>query len=199
MALLYNNVRDSFILLNQDVSHGFDVLGPIIRCVTTSGIVSTCVGIIHSPCCSKPNSGITAYAVTFIVTKDTDSCFGGRTAVGTHSVKAFLVTVGLQGSLGTNQCLPRVTTQWRSAVFSVSDQRVQGAGLFLDENKLDLLANLHTETDLGEGCVPVGRQLGLLSVKSCLASWDVIGIFVAPKPWVVMEGFLKGNKKEGKL
>ena len=55
---------------------------------------------------------------------------------------------------------------------------MQGAGLFLDDKELDLLTNLHTETDLGERCVPVGRQLGLLVVKPSLASWKVLGNFV---------------------
>ena len=61
-------------------------------------------------------------------------------------------------------------------MFPVSDQRVQGAGLFPVDKELDLLTDLHTETDLGEGCVPVGRQLGLLSVKSSLASWKIVTI-----------------------
>ena len=68
---------------------------------------------------------------------------------------------------------------------------MQGAGLFLDNKELDLLTDLHTETDLGEGCVPVGRQLGLLLVEASLASRKIIGNFVAPKPSIVMEGFLK--------
>ena len=74
---------------------------------------------------------------------------------------------------------------------------MQGAGLFLDDKELDLLTNLHPETDLGEGCVPVGRQLGLLSVKPSFASWRTEGIFVAPKPGIVVKSFLKVRKKIG--
>ena len=45
----------------------------------------------------------------------------------------------------------------------ISDQRVQGVGLLVDDNKLDrLLTDLHTEADLGEGCVPVGGKFGFL-------------------------------------
>ena len=44
----------------------------------------------------------------------------------------------------------------------MSDQRVQGVRLLVDDNKLDLLADLHTEADLGEGCVPIGGKFGLL-------------------------------------
>ena len=53
--------------------------------------------------------------------------------------------------------------------------------------ELDLLTDLHTETDLGEGCVPVGRQLGLLAVKPTFASWKIVTIFVAPKPGIVVK------------
>ena len=74
---------------------------------------------------------------------------------------------------------------------------MKGAGLFLDDKELDLLADLHTETDRGEGCVPVGRQLGLLVVKPSFASWKVVGIFVAPKPGIVVEGFLKVKQEIG--
>jgi len=71
------------------------------------------------------------------------------------------------------------------------------AGLFLDDKELDLLTDLHTETDLGEGRVPVGRQLGLLIVKPSLGSCKIVTIFVAPKPSIVMEGFLKVKQERG--
>ena len=190
VALLYSNVRVSSTLLNQDVSDGLDVLGSIVRCKTLYSTVSTRVGIIHSPCCSKTNSGVTAYAILLVVSKDTDSCFRRSAAIGTNSVEAFLVTVGLQGRLGTNQRLPRVTTQWCGSIFAVSNQCEQRVGLLLDDKELDLLADLHTEADLGEGCVPVGWQLGLLSVKPSLASCQVVGISVAPKARIVVERFL---------
>ena len=41
-------------------------------------------------------------------------------------------------------------------------QGVQGVRLPVDDNKPDLLTDLHTEADLGEGCVPVGGKFGLL-------------------------------------
>ena len=47
------------------------------------------------------------------------------------------------------------------AVLPISDQRVQGIRLLVDDNKPHLLADLHTEADLGEGCVPVGGQFSL--------------------------------------
>ena len=31
--------------------------------------------------------------------------------------------------------------------------------LYMDDNELELLSDLHAETDLGEGCVPVGGYL----------------------------------------
>ena len=45
----------------------------------------------------------------------------------------------------------------------ISDQRVQGVRLLVDNNKLGLaVIDLHTEADLGEGCVPVGGKFGRL-------------------------------------
>ena len=63
--------------------------------------------------------------------------------------------------------------------------------MLTDDEELDLLTDLHTEADLGEGCVPVGRQLGLLCVEPSLPSSKVIGISVAPKSRIVMERFLE--------
>ena len=44
---------------------------------------------------------------------------------------------------------------------SISDQSIQGTGTLSDFNKIDLVVDLHTEADLGEGCVPVGGKFGL--------------------------------------
>ena len=62
----------------------------------------------------------------------------------------------------------------------VSDQWVQRVGLLVDSNEVDLLANLHPKTNLGEGRVPVGGQLGLMRVKAGLPSWKVIFIRIIP-------------------
>ena len=106
---------------------------------------------------AKSNSRVASGAIVLVVTNDTDSCFGLTTFI-TNSIEPFLVTVVLQGGTRTNQRLPRVTTQQGVAVFPISDQRVQGVGLLVDNNKLGLVViDLHTEADLREGCVPVGR------------------------------------------
>ena len=68
---------------------------------------------------------------------------------------------------------------------------MQRSGLLVDNNELDLLADLHSQADLGEWCVPIGWQFSLLIVKPGLASWKVIGILVTPKSRVVLESFLK--------
>ena len=62
--------------------------------------------------------------------------------------------------------------------------------MLVDDNKIDLLADLHTEADLGEGCVPVGRQLGLLGAEPSLPSFKVEGFVVAPKDRIVVKGSL---------
>ena len=125
-----------------------------------------------------------------LVTNDTDSCFG-MTTTTTNSIEPFLVTVVLQGGFRTNQRLPRVTTQQGVAVLPISDQRVQGVGLLVDNNKLGLVViDLHTEADLGEGCVPVGGKLRFMVVKSSLPSNNVKGFLVAPKDLIVEKRFL---------
>jgi len=52
------------------------------------------------------------------------------------------------------------------------------------------MADDHTNTDLGEGSVPVGWQLGLVMVKSCFSSWKVKVDLVAPEIGIIMEGCL---------
>ena len=74
----------------------------------------------------------------------------------------------------------------------ISDQRVQGVRLLVDNNKLGLVViDLHTEADLGEGCVPVGRKFGLLCVKPSLPSVKVKGFFVAPNGVMIEKHFLR--------
>ena len=73
----------------------------------------------------------------------------------------------------------------------ISDQRVQGVRLLVDNNKLGLVViDLHTEADLGEGCVPVGGKLRFMVVKSSLPSSNVKGFLVAPKGLIVEKRFL---------
>ena len=152
-------------------------------------LVSTWVGYIRISSSAKPNSRVARGAIVLLVTNDTDSCFGFKTLI-TNSIEPFLVTVFLQGGLRTNQRLPRVTTQWGVAVLPISDQRVQGVRLLVNYNKLDLMVDLHTEADLGEGCVPVGGKLRFMVVKSSLPSNNVKGFLVAPKGLIVEKRFL---------
>ena len=174
--------------LHQDVPHGLDVL--ILIITTMHCFISTCVGVVGISTSTKPDPGITGYAFVFIVRKDTDSCFAVLVTV-TLGVKSFPVTVVLQGGLRTNQWLPRGTTQCGVAVVPISDQRVQGVRLLVDDNKLDRLrADLHTEADLGERCVPVGGKLGLLQIKPSLSSSKIKGFFVAPNVCIVVKRLL---------
>ena len=152
-------------------------------------LVSTWAAVINISSSAKSNSRVTRDACVFVVTNDTDSCFG-RERIITNSIESILVTVVLQGGIRTNQWLPRVTTQWGVAVFPISDQRVQGIRLLVDDNKPHLLADLHAEADLGEGSVPVGGQFSLSWVKPSLPSVRVEGFFVAPKGCFVMKCLL---------
>ena len=179
--------RGVFLSLHQDVAHNLDVLVTII---TPGGsFVSTCVVVIMFSSSTKPNSGVTSRAVVFIVTKYTDSCFRWE-RITTNSIEPFLVTVVLQGGLRTNQWLPLITTQWGVAVLPISDQWIQGTGALSDFNKVDLVVDLHTEADLGEGCVPVGGKLRFMVVKPSLTSRKVKGFLVAPRGVIVVKRIL---------
>ena len=141
-------------LLNQDVSHRFDVLVTIIS--TMSSFVTTRVGIIVLPSSTKTDTGVTVAAVVLVVSKDTNLCFRPG-LVDTNYVESFLVTVGLQRGPRANELLPRVTAQWSSSVFAICDQWIQGSGLMVDDNRLELLTDLHSKTDLVKRCVPISR------------------------------------------
>ena len=67
--------------------------------------------------------------------------------------------------------------------------------MLVDDNELDLMADPHTKADLGEGCVPIGRQFGLLLVKSSPSSGNVVGISIAPKFGMIMKCSLKLKQK----
>ena len=175
------------VSINQNVTHGFNVFIAIIR--FSSSLVSTgVIGIILSSC-TKSNPGVAREAVILVVSSGADSCFG-KIRPTTDNIEPFCVTVTLQRGLWANKLLPRVTTQWGVSVFLVSDQWVKRAGLHIDYNESDLSTDLHTEADLGEGRVPVSRQLGLLWVESSLPSGGVVFNFITPVTRIVVEGTL---------
>ena len=156
-------------------------------------LIPTCIAVIMEPSSTKPNSGVTLTTNVYFITKDTDSCFSQVSTwrlLVTLGIKSFPVTANLQGSPRANQRLPRVTTQWGAAVLPISDQRVQGVRLLVDDNKLDLVVDLHTEADLGKGCVPVGGKFSLLWVKPSPPSVKFKGFFVAPETGVVVKRLL---------
>ena len=173
--------------MNQNVTYGFNVFISIIRYLRS--FVSTCVRVIMLPSCTKPNPGVARAAVILVVSCDADSCFG-KNRPTIDNIEPFFVTVMLQRGLRANKLLPRVTTQWGASVFPVSDQWVKRASLHVDYNKSDLITDLHTETDLREGCVPVSRQLGLLWVESSLPPIIVVFSFITPVTRIIMEGIL---------
>ena len=105
------------LLLNKNVSHGFDGFSPIICSVSCH--ISTCVISTRR---TKTDSGITTVAVMLIVGKDTNSCLG--IIRRREYIEPLLVAVALQRGLGTNQLLPSIATQWGAAILSISDQWV---------------------------------------------------------------------------
>lgn len=176
------------LLADKKVTHRFDKFASIIPVLCR---LSTRVRIVRRSTWAKPNSGVASPTIVLIVCNDTDPCSG----IGipeTASVEAFHVTVYLQGGLGTNQRLPRVTTQWGSTMFSVSDQRVQRVSYLVYDEKIDVVlpVDLHSKTDLSKGCVPVGRQFGLLCVKYSLSPSNVECVVISPNIWIVVKGSL---------
>ena len=137
--------------------------------------------------CTKPNPGVARIAVILVVSSYADSCFG-KTRPTTDNIEPFCVK--LQRGLRANKLLPRVTTQWGASVFPLSNQWVKRAGLHIDYNESHLFTDLHTETDLWEGCVPVSRQLGLLWVESSLPSSSVVFSFITPVTRIIVKGTL---------
>ena len=96
-------------LLDQDISHRFDMLVGIIS--PGYNVVATRVAeVIREPSSAKTDPGVAAGTIIFVVSKDTNSRFG-VVAIGTNCVESFLVTVGLQRGPRPNKLLPRVTAQ----------------------------------------------------------------------------------------
>ena len=79
-------------LLNQDVSHCFDVLVTIIS--TRNSFVTTRVRVIVESSSAKTDTGVTGTADVLVVSKDTNPC-SRPGLVGTNYIESFLVTVGL--------------------------------------------------------------------------------------------------------
>ena len=109
------------------------------------------------------------------------------------------VTMLLQRGLGSRESLPLVTTQCGGTIFSVGDQWVQGVGMLVDHNEAHLLAEPHTETDLGEVCTPVGWQFSLLLVQSSLPTSKVKVDFIVPQLGIVTKCKLINRKKNIKF
>ena len=63
--------------------------------------------------------------------------------------------------------------------------------MLVHDNELKLVTNPHTEADLGEMCVPVGRQFGLLLIKPSFSSCKVVCISIDPEMRLVVKRSLK--------
>ena len=152
--------------------------------------IATRVGVIVKTSSTESNSRVAWVAFVFLVANDTDSCFGPP-LVDTNHIESFFVTEGLERSLRANQRLPLITTERCTPVAIVCDERVQGIGMLVQDKGFDLSSHFHHETDLGEGKIPIGRQLGLFMVQSRPPSWKIELVFVGPKFWVVVKGWLQ--------
>lgn len=144
------------MLLNQYVSHDFDVPGPIIYIGLR--INAARVAVIRVTPWAKPDSWIAGVAfIIFVVSNDTDSCLG-TIRWATYCIEPFYVAVTLQGALGTKQTLPLITTHWCGSELPVSNQWVQRVSTLVKGDKIRgfLARDLHAKTDLVKWRVPVG-------------------------------------------
>ena len=181
IAFAQDKINFRFLLLHKYIPKGLYVF--------VGSVVSTGVGVVVFSASTKPDPRVTWGAVVFIVTKNTDSCFGA-VCPGALGVEPFSVTVVIEGGARDNQWKPRVTTQWNRTVFSVSDQWMQGTGALVEFNKIDLVVNLHTEANLRKGRVPVGGKFCLPRVKGSLSAVNVKGVFVLPESRIVVKSLL---------
>lgn len=143
------------MLLNQYVSHDFDVPGPIIYIGLR--INAARVAVIRVTPWAKPDSWIAGVAfIIFVVSNDTDSCLG-TIRWATYCIEPFYVAVTLQGALGTKQTLPLITTHWCGSELPVSNQWVQRVSTLVKGDKIRgfLARDLHAKTDLVKWRVPV--------------------------------------------
>ena len=74
---------------------------------------------------------------------------------------------------------------------AISENRVS---LLVDDNEPELLSDLHAETDLGEGCVPVGGYLWFLSVEPSLSFRKVVSFIITPVRCIIAKSGLKKIK-----
>ena len=71
--------------------------------------------------------------------------------------------------------------------------------MLVDHNEAHLVAEPHTETDLGEVCSPVGWQFSLLLVQSSLPTSKVKVNFIVPQLGIVTKCKLINRKKNIKF
>lgn len=143
-----------FLSLSENLSHGFSVFVTVIW--VPGSYVSTRVWVISPICSTIPYPWITtATAIRSLVRNDSNSRLS-PIRISASRIEAFLITVKLQWALWPKEGLPSVSTPWSGTVLPISDQWVQRGSWLIDYYKSELLVNLHTQTDLGEGCTPIG-------------------------------------------
>ena len=130
----------------------------------------------------QPNSGVARIAIIFFVTKDTSSCSATRC----HRIETLLVTICLQRCLLTNQLFPLVTTQWRRAVYSVSNQGVWRSNTLRDRSSW---------RGRSWRMVSSSRKAILKMVKQGLSCLKIEVIFVGLQPRIVVKSSLNIEKK----
>ena len=135
-------------LLNQDVSHRFNLLVAIIS--PDYSVVDTRVEVIRVSSGAKPDPGVAAVTIILIVTNDSLE-------------RLVSVPIALNPSLLQLGCkeardpMSFFHVSRPRSVFTICDQWIQGSGLMVDDNRLELRTDLHSKTDLVKRCVPISR------------------------------------------
>lgn len=84
-----------------------------------------------------------------------------------------------------------VSRYWPSAI---REYKEFSCSRLVDDNKPDLMADLHTKADLREGCIPVGGKFGFLWVKSGLPSVEIKAFILTPEVWIEVKCLLQSKK-----
>lgn len=79
-------------------------------------------------------------------------------------------------------------------MYAISDQREQGVGSFIDDNKPVLILKFRSKADLCKIRAPVGRQLRLFKVEPSFSAIKVEGVLISPEWRVGLKSVLPNKK-----
>ena len=176
--------------VSQYVPESLDALVAIIP--TVPGHISARGVFVRISTRTEADAGIVWAAVVLVIAANSNPHH--RHAAVRLGIEAFPVTVRLQGWTG-HQSFPGRAAELGSAVLAVGDEIVQRWARGGEGQEPRLAVDLHTEANFVEG-LWVGRQFGLLVVKSARTRSNIVWLGVFPQLGVILECLLKKTKKD---